>query len=77
MAATVEVSPPAPPLPTKHVPNDAHTPTCPSCGSSIDMTELQDARQRINELEAQMERLKEKATAAGMLPWALAVTRPN
>jgi hypothetical protein len=41
------------------------------------MTELQDARQRIDELEAQMERLKEKATAAGMLPWALAVTRPN
>ncbi|RYN79471.1 hypothetical protein AA0117_g3807 [Alternaria alternata] len=28
------------------------------------MTELQDARQRIDELEAQMERLKEKATAA-------------
>lgn len=77
MAATVQASPPAPPLPTKHVPNDAHTSTCPSCGSSIDMTELQDARQRINELEAQMERLKEKATAAGMLPWALAVTRPN
>ncbi|CAN9284947.1 unnamed protein product [Alternaria sp. RS040] len=64
MAATVQASPPAPPLPTKHVPNDAHTPTCPSCGSSIDMTELQDARQRIDELEAQMERLKEKATAA-------------
>jgi hypothetical protein len=68
MAATVEVSPPAPPLPTKHVPNDAHTPSCPSCGSSINMTELQDARQRIEELEAQMERLKEKATAAGTLP---------
>lgn len=29
------------------------------------MAELADARQRIEELEAQMERLKEKATAAG------------
>jgi len=32
------------------------------------MAELQDARQRIEELEAQMERLKEKATAAGTPP---------
>ncbi|KAL1797797.1 hypothetical protein ACET3X_004403 [Alternaria dauci] len=64
MAVADQVSPPASPLPTKHVPNDAHTPSCPACGSSIDMAELQDARQRIQELEAQMERLKEKATAA-------------
>lgn len=65
MAAAMEVSPPASPVATKHVANDAHTPSCPSCGSSIDTSALDDARQRIEELEAQMERLKEKATAAG------------
>ncbi|KAI4696075.1 putative secondary metabolism biosynthetic enzyme [Alternaria novae-zelandiae] len=64
MAASIEASPPAPPVPSKHAPNEAHAPSCPSCGSSINMAELQDARQRIEELEAQMERLKEKATAA-------------
>ena len=68
MAASIEASPPAPPVPSKHAPNEAHSPSCPSCGSSIDMAELQDARQRIEELEAQMERLKEKATAAGTPP---------
>jgi len=62
MAAAVQLSPPAPAVPTK---DHIHTQSCPSCGISIDMAELADARQRIEELEAQMERLKEKATAAG------------
>ncbi|RMZ71226.1 ribosomal L32 [Pyrenophora seminiperda CCB06] len=62
MAAAIELSPPAPPsIPLK---DHIHTQSCPACGTSIDMSELADARQRIEELEAQMERLKEKATAA-------------
>ncbi|KAF1936423.1 hypothetical protein EJ02DRAFT_414016 [Clathrospora elynae] len=62
MAATLELQPPAHSIATKHMANDMHS--CPSCGSSIDMAEVEDARRRIVELEAQMERLKEKATAA-------------
>ncbi|EDU48395.1 Sec2p domain containing protein [Pyrenophora tritici-repentis] len=60
-AAAVGLSPPAPAVPSK---DHIHTHSCPACGTSIDMAELADARQRIEELEAQMERLKEKATAA-------------
>jgi transcription initiation factor IIE alpha subunit len=65
MAATLEVSPPASPQPAKHSANDTHTHNCPSCGYSLNTKELEEARQKIEELEAQMERLKEKATAAG------------
>ncbi|EAT82448.2 hypothetical protein SNOG_10113 [Parastagonospora nodorum SN15] len=64
MAATVELPPPpAPSIPTKHVHN------CPECGTSIqlDTGEVEMARRKIVELEAQMEFLKEKATAAGRL----------
>ncbi|KAF1828380.1 hypothetical protein BDW02DRAFT_243152 [Decorospora gaudefroyi] len=38
--------------------------SCPGCGASVASAEVEDARRRIVELEAQMERLKEKATAA-------------
>lgn len=64
MAASVELPPPpAPSIQTKHVHN------CPECGTSIqlDTGEVEMARRKIVELEAQMEFLKEKATAAGML----------
>ncbi|KAL7773234.1 hypothetical protein CFE70_003198 [Pyrenophora teres f. teres 0-1] len=60
-AAAVDLSPPAPAVPSK---DHIHTHSCPACGTGLDMAELADARQRIEELEAQMERLKEKATAA-------------
>lgn len=64
MAATIQ-PPPAPSIPTKHF---AHIQSCPQCGTdvSFDPREVEDAKRRIIELEAQMERLKEKATAAGM-----------
>lgn len=40
--------------------------SCPNCGSELPPErELEDARRRIKELEAQVEMLKEKATAAG------------
>jgi hypothetical protein len=65
MAATVELPPPAPSIPTKDIANDTHTHSCPACGISIDTTEVEEARRRIAELETQMELLKEKATAAG------------
>lgn len=68
MAAAIEVSPPASPQPAKHAANDAHTRSCPSCGHSLNTSELDEARRKIEELEAQMERLKEKATAAGTRP---------
>ncbi|KAF2825880.1 hypothetical protein CC86DRAFT_351954 [Ophiobolus disseminans] len=64
MAATVELPPPAPSIPTKR---NAHSiQNCPACGTTFeaDMTDAGLARSNIVELEAQMELLKEKATAA-------------
>jgi hypothetical protein len=64
MAAIVELPPPpAPSIPTKHI--GVHS--CPACGTSIqlDTGEVEMAQRKIKELEAQMELLKEKATAAG------------
>ena len=65
MAAAVS-PPPAPSIPTKHASHP--TLSCPSCGTSIELNsgEAEAARKKIFELEAQMEFLKEKATAAGM-----------
>lgn len=62
MAATLELPPPlAPSIPTKH---GIHN--CPACGTSIQLdTGDVVAKRKIAELEAQMEFLKEKATAAG------------
>jgi hypothetical protein len=57
--------PPAPSTPEKH---SAHgIQSCPACGTSIqlDSGEVEMARRKIVQLEAQMEFLKEKATAAG------------
>jgi hypothetical protein len=66
MAATVELPPPpAPSIATKH---NAHgLQSCPACGTDIqiDAAEMEMARRKIMDLEAQMEFLKEKATAAG------------
>ncbi|CAO2655173.1 Nn.00g102370.m01.CDS01 [Neocucurbitaria sp. VM-36] len=64
MAAIVELPPPAPSIHTKHIANNAAD--CPTCGTSVqfDVEEFEAARKRILELEAQMELLKEKATAA-------------
>lgn len=47
--------------------NVAHgSQNCPACGATIELTqEMEVARRKIFELEAQMEFLKEKATAAG------------
>lgn len=65
MAAINELPPPAPSLTGKHVTHNRHS--CPSCGSHVpvDMSELEEARRRVAELERQMEFLKEKAIAAG------------
>jgi hypothetical protein len=65
MAATVQPPPPAPSIATKH---SAHgMQSCPGCGTGIqiDTAEMDMARRKMVELEAQMEILKEKATAAG------------
>jgi hypothetical protein len=65
MAATIEaLPPPAPSISTKH---SAYN--CPACGTSIevDTGEVETARRKIVELEAQMEFFKDKATAAGRL----------
>jgi hypothetical protein len=65
MAAPVELPrPPAPSIASKHVAHAAQA--CPACGTTIELTqEAEIARRKIVELEAQMEFLKEKATAAG------------
>lgn len=67
MAAAVQLPPPpAPSIATKH---SLHgTQSCPACGTGIqmDIAEVETARRKIVELEAQVEFLKEKATAAGM-----------
>jgi DNA repair exonuclease SbcCD ATPase subunit len=65
MTAAVEPLPPALSTPTKKIANEIHTQSCPTCGTAIDMPEVEEARRRIAELESQMELLKEKATAAG------------
>ncbi|OAL05281.1 hypothetical protein IQ06DRAFT_210410 [Phaeosphaeriaceae sp. SRC1lsM3a] len=64
MAAAIS-PPPAPSIPTKH--GSHGTQSCPACGTSmeLDSREAEAARKKIVELEAQMEFLKEKATAAG------------
>jgi len=49
-------------------------PTCPACGTSIDMASLDSARQRIHQLEEQAERLKAQTAAAGTL-FVLPLTR--
>lgn len=73
MAAIVELPPPAPSIPPKHMAHNATA--CPQCGTSVQLEsrELDDAKRRIEALEAQVELLKEKATAAGMFapgnPW--------
>ncbi|KAL6151838.1 hypothetical protein ACJQWK_10268 [Exserohilum turcicum] len=66
MAAALAVSPPAPSLPTKPGAHDGHMhpSSCPACGHSLSTAALDEAKRKIEELEAQMERLKEKATAA-------------
>jgi uncharacterized protein (UPF0212 family) len=65
MAAPVELAPPpAPSIASKHVAHGSQN--CPACGTTIELTqEMEVARRKIVELEAQMEFLKEKATAAG------------
>ncbi|KAH8702740.1 hypothetical protein GQ44DRAFT_732752 [Phaeosphaeriaceae sp. PMI808] len=65
MAAAVQLPPP--PAPSIAIKYNAHsTQSCPTCGNSvhIDATEIQTAKRKIVELEAQMELLKEKTTAA-------------
>ncbi|KAL6704288.1 hypothetical protein ACN47E_008352 [Coniothyrium glycines] len=62
MAAAVQLPPPAPSLHRKHAADE--TPSCPSCGTSIHVAGMAEAQHRIRALEAQMERLKEKAAAA-------------
>ncbi|KAF2126524.1 hypothetical protein P153DRAFT_322501 [Dothidotthia symphoricarpi CBS 119687] len=66
MASSIEEEspPPVPPKPTQHVASEAES--CPTCGDSVpsDIHDLEDAKRRIMELEAQVQFLKEKATAA-------------
>jgi hypothetical protein len=75
MAAAVQLPPPAPSIAAKHGTHGMQS--CPGCGTGIqiDTAEIDMARSKMRELEAQMEFLKEKATAAGAyLP---ACTRPS
>jgi hypothetical protein len=65
MAAALDL-PPAPSIASKH---GAHSiQSCPACGTSfeVDVAEVESARKKVVELEAQMELLKEKTTTAGM-----------
>lgn len=65
MAAAATLPPPGPSIATKYsMTNKAHS--CPNCGSNLPTeSEIEEAQRRIRELEAQVELLKEKATAAG------------
>lgn len=65
MAAAV-ATPGAPSIPTKHMAGKPHS--CPNCGTEVPLQEGGQGQQRIKELEAMVDMLKEKATAAGMLP---------
>ncbi|KAJ4290579.1 hypothetical protein N0V90_010796 [Kalmusia sp. IMI 367209] len=61
MAAAIFEQPPAPSITAKHMQRDS----CPNCGVDLDMEmEAEGVQRRIKELEAQVEMLKEKATAA-------------
>lgn len=65
MAAAVSLAPPAPIINTKQMAAQPHS--CPKCGTAVPPTlDARKAQQTIAELEAQVELLKEKATAAGM-----------
>lgn len=68
MAATVEFSQHAQSIgPKSFTPGGASEPHgCPACGTSIDLAAAEIATRRIKDLEAQLELLKAKATAAGM-----------
>lgn len=62
MAAALLEHPPTPSLPAKHMQSGS----CPSCGVDWEVQrEAAAAQRRIQELEAQVEMLTEKATAAG------------
>lgn len=75
MAASLDVVEPAPAAATnghtatrntKHMASRGHS--CPECGTHVHVPEdrdMEEAQRRIKELEAQVELLKEKATAAG------------
>lgn len=65
MAAALEEISQAPTVNnTKHMASRAHS--CPRCGTPVPSEDAEaDARRKIWELEAQVEMLKEKATAAG------------
>jgi hypothetical protein len=64
--AVVLATPPAP-TNTKQMPTATTTiaHSCPKCGTSLEEV-AEDTQRQIRELEAQVEMLKEKATAAGM-----------
>ncbi len=76
MAAIVE-PPPAPSIHRKPVANHDSCPTCGSITPLDTVMNLEGAKQRIMELEAQIELLKEKATAAGMYLPSIPTTRPS
>lgn len=63
MAVTLEELQPAPDH-TKPMDPRAHS--CPRCGTHVPDENIAEAQEKIRELEAQVEMLKEKATAAGM-----------
>jgi Ni,Fe-hydrogenase III large subunit len=62
MAAALD-DPPAPSITAKRMQRGS----CLSCGADLDMSEAEEAQQRIKQLESQVELLTEKATAAGTL----------
>jgi uncharacterized protein YgbK (DUF1537 family) len=67
MAAAVALPPP-PSTTNKQMASAAPAHNCPNCGENVDVEQLvQDAQKQIRDLEAQVEFLKEKATAAGTL----------
>jgi predicted RNA-binding Zn-ribbon protein involved in translation (DUF1610 family) len=71
MAAAVALSPP-PSTTNKQMASTAPAHSCPNCGENVDVEQLvRDAQKQIRDLEAQVEFLKEKATAAGTLHTAL------
>jgi acetone carboxylase gamma subunit len=74
MAVALEETTPASILNnTKQMASSAHS--CPECGTQLEFeTAVEDAQRKIRELEAQVEMLKDKATAAGKPPYCVSHT---
>lgn len=82
MAAALDAIPPAPSINkmNSYMPaaKNMGSRSCPECGVPVKAERAaEEAQRKIQELEAQAELLKEKATAAGMLTWRTTLLLPG